>query len=157
MAARRLGAIGLVLLLGVLAFGFGMASASSNITEPVTIVVVGRYTHDKTTDVGKKGDSAGDIYTFRDDVYDETNTTKIAADQGMCVRFEPEDRRMGVLVHDVPARWSITARGPFLDDAPVAVYAVTGGTGLYENAHGTLEERQADGGSGYLVTFTLIP
>lgn len=155
--ARRLGSIGLVLLLGVLAFGLGMASASSGLTEPTTFVVIGRYTHDKTTDVGKEGDSAGDIYTFRDDIYDATNTTKIGSDQGMCVRLSPKAGVSECWFTTLLADGQITAQGPFIDDAPVSVYAVTGGTGLYQNAHGTLEERQMDGGAGYEFTFTLIP
>lgn len=155
--ARRLGAIGLVLILGVLAFGLGMASASSNLTEPVTIVVVGRYTHDKTTDVGKKGDSAGDIYTFRDDIYDENNTSKIGADQGMCVRLSPKAGASECWFTTSLPDGQITAQGPFLDDAPVSTYAVTGGTGLYENVRGTLEERQVEGGAAYEFTFDLIP
>lgn len=155
--ARRSAAIGLVLVLGVLAFGLGMASASSGITDPVTVVVIGRYTHDKTTDVGKKGDSAGDIYTFRDDIYDETNTTKIGADQGVCVRLSPKAGASECWFTTTLAGGQITAQGPFLDDAPVSTYAVTGGTGQYQNVRGTLEERQVNGGAGYEFTFTLIP
>ena len=49
-----------------------------------------RDAHDKVVDVGKKGDSTGDIFTYHSDLYDETDTTKVGGDNGMCVRESPK-------------------------------------------------------------------
>ena len=71
------------------AFAFGAASATSGITTPVTITVFEHSDHDKVIDVGKKGDSTGDILTFHNKLYDETDTTKVGTLQGQCVRESP--------------------------------------------------------------------
>jgi hypothetical protein len=51
---------------------------------------------------------------------------------------------------------SITAEGPFSDTAPSDTYAVTGGTGLYENVRGSLVETVNAAGE-YVLAFSLIP
>jgi hypothetical protein len=41
---------------------------------------------DATLDLGAKGDSAGDLLTFANPVYDASNKTQLGTDQGYCVR-----------------------------------------------------------------------
>ena len=48
----------------------------------LAITVLEHATHDNIVDVGKEGDSTGDIYTYHNDLYDETDTTKVGADNG---------------------------------------------------------------------------
>ncbi|MGE5601047.1 MAG: Allene oxide cyclase, partial [Pseudomonadota bacterium] len=43
-------------------------------------------TTDAVTDTGAKGDSAGDILTFANEVFDADDKNKIGTDQGMCFR-----------------------------------------------------------------------
>ena len=42
--------------------------------------------------------------TYHNALYDETDTTKVGGDNGMCVPGEPEARYVGVLVDDDPCR-----------------------------------------------------
>ena len=56
---RKLLIAGCAVALGPLAFGLGMATASSNIHGPVSITVIEHATTDTVIDVGKKGDSTG--------------------------------------------------------------------------------------------------
>lgn len=100
------------------------------------IFVIEHATTDTLVDLTANGDSTGDLLTFHNDVYDETNTTVVGTSHGECVRIE-----VGV---SWECRWvttletgSITVEGPFLDAGP-SVLAVTGGTGAYREARGSM-------------------
>jgi allene oxide cyclase len=95
-----------------------------------------------TTDAvsnGEAGDSAGNILTFANDVYDASDTHKVGTDQGYCVRI--------VVGATWECNWTtslpggqITVEGPFSDTADT-VLAVTGGTGAYRNSRGSMQLR----------------
>lgn len=152
---RKVGIGGAVVALCALAFGFGAASAGSGITGSVGITVIEHATTDKVVDVGKKGDSTGDILTFHNDVYDETDTTKVGTDQGQCVRESPKAGTWECWWTTSLADGQITIEGPYLDESNTVLAAVTGGTGLYENVRGSMEASCA--GSECELTFSLIP
>jgi allene oxide cyclase len=78
------------LLVGSTAFVLGSASASTGITVPTSLKVLEHATTDKIVDVGKKGDSTGDIFTFHNPLYDSTDTTKVGMDNGTCSRMSPK-------------------------------------------------------------------
>jgi hypothetical protein len=153
--ARRLGALGLVVGLCALAFGIGIASAGSAITSPVTITVVEHATTDKVIDVGKKGDSTGDILTFHNDLYDETDTTQVGTDQGQCTRMSPKKGTWECWWTVTLEGGQITIEGPYLDETNTVLAAVTGGTGVYENARGSMAA--SCHGSECTLTYNLIP
>ena len=48
--------------------------------------LVERATTDAVTDTGAKDDSAGDILTFANEVYDEANATKVGDTNGWCIQ-----------------------------------------------------------------------
>lgn len=152
---RKLGTVGALVALGALVFGLGAASATSGITNPVSVTVVEHATTDKVIDVGKKGDSTGDILTFHNDVYDETNTTKVGTDQGQCTRMSPKEGTWECWWTTSLEGGQITIEGPYLDDSNTVLAAVTGGTGVYENVRGSMEATCA--GSKCTLTFNLIP
>ena len=52
----------------------------------VTFTVVERATTDAVTETGKKGDSAGDLLTFANALYNAGNTKKVGSNNGYCVR-----------------------------------------------------------------------
>ena len=54
-----------------------------------TLTVVERATSDTVVDLGEPGDSIGDLLAFGNDIFDESNTTKIGRDQGSCIRSNP--------------------------------------------------------------------
>src|SRR6476469_4267443 len=50
------------------------------------LTVIEHATTDATTDTGAAGDSAGDILTFANEVFDRTDARKVGTDQGFCIR-----------------------------------------------------------------------
>ena len=152
---RKLSLVGLVVAACALAFGLGTASATSGISGPVSITVIEHATTDKVIDVGKKGDSTGDILTFHNHVYDETDTARVGTDQGQCVRESPKAGTWECWWTTSLADGQVTIEGPFLDATNSVFAAVTGGTGLYENARGSMAATCK--GSECTLTFSLIP
>ena len=120
----------------------GLAGVASAAEE---IAVVERATTDAVIDTGATGDSAGDLLTFANDVYDKDNASKVGTDTGYCIRT--------VAGKSWECFWTlylsegqITVHGPFLD-AGDSVLAITGGTGEYAEASGdmALHARNAEG------------
>ena len=106
------------------------------------IQVVERALTDTTIDLGAKGDSAGDLLTFANPIYDAANKTKLGSDQGYCVRV--------VVGKSWECFWTllladgeITVEGPFYDTGD-SVLAVTGGTGKYAGAKGSMKLHSRD-------------
>jgi hypothetical protein len=52
------------------------------------LVVVERATTDTVVDLTTNGDSTGDLLTFHNELFDETDTDVVGTDQGDCVRIE---------------------------------------------------------------------
>lgn len=104
------------------------------------IHVVERATTDTVVDVGPADDSLGDSLAFANEVFDKTNTDIVGSDQGSCVRT--------VVGQAWECSWTtflskgqITVQGPFYDDGSDSTLAITGGTGAYRNARGSMELR----------------
>jgi len=110
----------------------GGGSASSK-----TITVIEHATTDATTDTGAAGDSAGDILTFANEVFDAGNTTKVGTDQGYCIRIVAGASYECIWTTFLPGG-QITVEGPFFDAGP-STLAITGGTGKYRKARGTMD------------------
>jgi allene oxide cyclase len=102
-----------------------------------TIHVVERATTDTVTDLGPAGDSAGDLLTFANEIYDGANIHKVGTDQGYCVRTEV-GKSWECNYTTFLAEGQITVEGPFFD-AGDSTFAITGGTRAYRNARGSLE------------------
>jgi allene oxide cyclase len=110
---------------------------------------------DATLDLGVKGDSVGDLLTFANPVYDAANKTQVGSDQGYCVRV--------IAGKSWECFWTlrlkegqITIEGPFYD-AGDSVMAVTGGTGKYVGAKGSMKLHSRDAkGSSYDLTYDLL-
>jgi allene oxide cyclase len=111
------------------------------------INVIERATSDAVLDTGAAGDSAGDILTFGNEIYDASDKNKLGNNNGWCIRT--------VVGKAWECFWTltlqdgqITVAGPFTDGKD-SVLAVTGGTGKYQNAKGemTLHARDAKGTS----------
>jgi allene oxide cyclase len=109
-----------------------------------SITVIEHATSDTTTDTGASGDSVGDILTFGNDVFDATNATKAGTDQGYCVRVVAGTSYECTWTTFLPGGQIVVA-GPFYD-AKDSTLAITGGTGRYRDARGTMElHARADG------------
>jgi hypothetical protein len=128
--------------------------AAGNATAGEVITVVERANTDAVTDLGAKGDSAGDLLTFANPVFDKLNKTQVGTDQGYCVRT--------VAGKTWECAWSmklkdgeIMVAGPFLD-AGDSVLAITGGTGRYAAARGQMKlHARNDKGTEYDFVYEL--
>jgi allene oxide cyclase len=108
-------------------------------------------TTDATTDTGAHGDTAGDILTFANEVFDSADAHKVGTDQGYCIRVVP-GKSYECNWTTILAGGQITVEGPFLD-AGDSVLAVTGGTGRYRKARGFMNLHALNNGAKYTFAF----
>jgi allene oxide cyclase len=118
-----------------------------------TIRVVEHALTDATTDTGAAGDSAGDILTFANPVFNRADARQVGSDQGYCVRI--------VAGASYECTWTtflkggqIVVQGPFYD-AKDSTLAITGGTGRYRAVRGTMRLHSLAGGTKYDFAFHL--
>jgi allene oxide cyclase len=141
--------------LAVAVIGLSLVSASSASRHVTRLHVIEHATTDTVVDLTANGDSTGDLLTFRNDLYDETNSRIVGYSHGECVRIE-----VGV---SWECRWvirfgdgSITVEGPFFDDRNSAL-AITGGTGAYRSAEGSMKLAARDeAGTEYDFIFRIL-
>ncbi len=132
---------------------YGMVFTASAGAE--TLSLVERATTDKTIDLGEKGDSLGDLLVFANPVFDFANQRQLGTDQGYCVRV--------IVAKSWECFWTlalkdgqITSEGPFFDQGD-SVMVVTGGTGKYAGAKGSLKLHSRDAKStAYDFTYELL-
>jgi hypothetical protein len=119
------------------------------------IKVVERPVGETTVDLGAKGDSVGDLLVFANGVFDAANKTQVGSDQGFCVRT--------LVGKSWECMWTltlkagqITVEGPFMDEGD-SLFAVTGGTGKYAGAKGSMKLHSRDAKStSYDFTYDLL-
>jgi allene oxide cyclase len=118
------------------------------------ITVIEHATTDATTDTGAPGDSAGDVLTFANEVFDASDRAKVGSDQGYCIRT--------VAGTSYECNWTtllpdgqITVEGPFYDTKD-STLAITGGTGRYRGARGSMELRSRENGAKFAFSFHVI-
>jgi hypothetical protein len=119
------------------------------------IKVVERPVGETTVDLGAKGDSVGDMLVFANGVFDAANKTQVGTDQGYCVRI--------IVGKSWECFWTlnlkagqITLEGPFMDEGD-SLFTVTGGTGRYAGAKGSMKLHPRDAkSSSYDFTYDLL-
>jgi hypothetical protein len=142
-------------LMMALAGSLLIASGSAAFAKNTTLKLVERATSDAVTDLGAKDDSAGDLLTFANDVYDEANANKVGADNGWCIRTVAGKAWECFWTLSL-ADGQITVEGPFLD-AGDSVLAITGGTGKYAGTRGDMNlHARNDKGTEYDFVYNLI-
>src|ERR1700734_2260027 len=132
-----------------------VAFASMPVLAAEQIVLVERPVGETTVDLGAKGDSVGDLLVFANKVYDAANKTQLGTDNGYCVRT--------VVGKSWECFWTltlkggqITVEGPFMDSGD-SLLAVTGGTGKYAGARGSLKLHPRDATpTGYDFIYDLL-
>jgi allene oxide cyclase len=113
-------------------------------------------TTDAVTDTGAKGDSAGDLLTFANEVFDAKDAKKVGNDTGWCIRTVA-GKSWECFWTLTLADGQITVEGPFLDSGD-SVVAVTGGTGKYAGVRGEMALHARDAkGSAYDFKYSLMP
>ncbi|HWJ33845.1 MAG TPA: allene oxide cyclase family protein [Steroidobacteraceae bacterium] len=119
------------------------------------IKVVERPVGETTVDLTAKGDSVGDMLVFANGVFDAANKTQVGTDQGYCIRT--------IVGKSWECFWTlilkggqITVEGPFLDEGD-SLLVVTGGTGKYAGAKGSMKLHPRDATpTGYDFTYDLL-
>ena len=138
-----LAGVGVLLAIAMVVAATGAASGSGGQDrghdrgKGKTIRVVERATTDTSVDLGATGDSIGDSLAFGNELFDRDNRTKVGTNQGSCVRTVPGTAYECTWTNSL-AKGQITVQGPFLD-AGDSVLAITGGTGAYRKARGTMD------------------
>lgn len=134
---------------------FVLAAFSPGKQSTMSIAVVERAETDAVTDTGEQGDTVGDVLTFANKVFDEKNEKEIGSDNGYCLRTV------------VGAAWecnwtltladgSIVIEGPFYDTKD-SVLAITGGTGKYADARGSMKlHARNDKGTEYDFVYEFV-
>jgi hypothetical protein len=119
-----------------------------------TFTVVERATTDAVTDTGPQGDSAGDILTFANEMFDAGNSTRVGSNNGWCIRTVPGKAWECFFTLTVEGG-QLTVAGPFYDSND-SMLAITGGTGKYVNAKGEMKLHARDAqGTAYDFTYML--
>lgn len=143
-------AVGAIAVLGVAVAAWGKPGNHHH-QGGKTITVIEHATTDATADTGAPGDSAGDVLTFANDVFNARDTRKVGTDQGYCIRTVA-----GVAyecnITTFLAGGQLVVEGPFYD-AKDSVLAITGGTGRYRKARGTMELHAREGGTKFEFVF----
>jgi allene oxide cyclase len=151
---KRLLAIPALAAAAVLTFAVVSGGAGTTGSGGKVIHVIEHATSDTVTDTGAAGDSAGDILTFANDVYDAGDAHKVGSDQGYCIRTEAGISWECNYTTFLP-RGQIVVEGPFYDAAD-STFAITGGTGAYRNARGQLALKSRNGGTEFDFIFHVI-
>jgi len=118
-----------------------------------SFTVIEHATTDETTDTGAQGDTAGDVLTFANEVFDRTDARRVGTDQGYCIRVVPGasyECNFTIIL----ASGQIVVEGPFYD-AKDSTLAVTGGTGRFRRARGTMDLHALENGTKFAFTFHL--
>jgi len=143
-----------IFVLGATTIAIG-GSDRALIPSPERIVVIEHADTDAVTDTGGAGDTAGDLLTFANPVYNAANTTQVGRDQGDCIRIDPAGGKWECRWITWLGHGGITVEGPFYD-ARNSNLAVTGGTGRYANARGVMH-LHAVSATEFRFTFEIIP
>ena len=119
-----------------------------------TVHVIEHATTDTVINTDGQGDTTGDLLTFHNPVFDASNHKRVGHDQGDCIRISPGQGTWECRWTTFLPEGHLTVEGPFYDTKG-SVLTVTGGTGKYVNAHGTMELRSRQGGKQFDFIFHL--
>jgi hypothetical protein len=147
----------------ILVIGALSIQAALAITQARTFTVVAPDAEQKQIDLGQRGPSLGDLFVFSGPLQKRSGA-EVGRIDGQCTTTSApgpsaEQRQLCI----VNATFENTTPGAEIDtqgvgrvEAEDVVLAVTGGTGLYQNARGqaTFDFRQED---RIVVTYELIP
>jgi allene oxide cyclase len=123
-------------LSGLVSLGTAVLIASGPAAAGDEMKLVEHADTDAVTDTGASGDSAGDVLTFANDVYDADDKNKVGTDQGVCFRTVP-GKAWECFWTIALEKGQITVEGPFYDTGD-SVLSITGGTGDYADARGDM-------------------
>jgi hypothetical protein len=148
--------------LAILVVGTLSIQAALAITEARTFTVVAPDAELKQIDLGQRGPSLGDLFVFSGPLQRESGA-EVGRIDGQCTTTSApgpsaEQRQLCIVNTTFENRngAEIDTQGVGRVEAEDVVLAVTGGTGIYQNARGqaTFDFRSAD---RVVITYELIP
>jgi hypothetical protein len=142
-------------LIGTGALASGSTATGSAADTRGTLHVIEHAVTDRVHDVGKKGDSAGDLLTFHNPVFGPRNRTQVGRDQGSCIRIAPGEGTWECAWTTFTKDGHITVEGPFNDNHDTVV-SITGGTGSWRNIRGAMLLKSRAGGTQFDFIFRWI-
>jgi hypothetical protein len=158
-ANRKLVTVAAVAAVLVAAPVAALASTSSSGPPPrFTVHVVEHAITDTVQEFHPPNLSLGDTLGWHNPVYNASDTSQVGMDNGYCVRTVATGKT------EWECAWTtllpggdITVEGPYYDDGTDTTLAVTGGTGIYTGADGSmlLHARGNPVGSEYDFVFSL--
>ena len=151
---KRALSVAFAALLVVLALSLIAQARTTHGSRASTVTVIEHATTDKVIDTGKKGDSTGDLLTWHNQVYDSTDKSVVGHDQGECIRISPKEGSWECTWITWIGSDSITVEGPYYDTKD-STLAITGGTGAYRLATGSMDLVAMNGGTEYAFEFTV--
>jgi Dirigent-like protein len=157
--SKRILVIAGVLLTVVLASALVVAAkqkAQPLISTKTQLTVIEHAVSDTVTNTGKKGDTAGDLLTWHNALYNDANKKVVGRDQGSCIRIDPKTGRWDCYWTNILDGGQIMVQGPFYDSKNNKI-AIVGGTGMYANARGAMQLKARKGGKEYAFKFNILP
>jgi allene oxide cyclase len=149
MNARRL--LPILLLTPLLGAGCGSGSSTT------TLHVIEHANTDTLQHIGpaNEKDSIGDVLGFANPLFDAANKKQVGTDNGQCIRTAV-GKAFECIWTATLSGGQLTVEGPFYDTKD-SVLAITGGTGSYDEARGSmkLHARNANG-TEYDFTYEII-
>jgi allene oxide cyclase len=143
---------------GALVLGAAVVAQASDTTDSddtTRVHVIEHALTDAVADVGVSGDSAGDLLTFKNPVFNADNSQRVGGDQGSCIRISPQSGTWQCSFTTLLKDGQITVEGPFYD-ARDSVLAITGGTRAYKTAHGAMSLLHREDPSEFDFVFRII-
>lgn len=134
--------------------GLGLITGAAVADKMETLALVERAASDMVTDTGAEGDSAGDVLTFANEIYDDADKMMVGTDNGWCIRTVVGKAWECTFTVTLDGG-QISVEGPFYDNGD-SMMSVIGGTGDYATARGEMKLHARDAqGSAYDFVFTL--
>jgi allene oxide cyclase len=150
-------AAAIALVLAPVAAVAGTSSPNTS-THPTIIHLVEHAITDTVQQFHPPKNSLGDVLGFHNPVYNAANTARVATDNGYCIRTVATGKT------EWECNWttllpggSLTVQGPYYDDGTNTTLTITGGTGKYTGAEGSMLLHATGNpvGSEYDFIFTL--
>ena len=132
------------LLVGLLAGVFftlhvTTSSASASADQQKVVHVVEHAITDTVQEFHPPNMSLGDILGFHNPVFDAANKHQVGTDNGQCTRTVATGKtEWECFWTTFLAQGQITVEGPFFDDGTDTTLTITGGTGAFVEAHGSM-------------------
>ncbi len=132
------------LLVGVLAGAFFTLHTSTPVAQANGQKVIHVIEHALTDTVGDTAnenspDALGNVLAFHNPVFNSANSKQVGTDNGQCTRTVATGQtEWECFWTTFLAKGQITVEGPFFDDGTDTTLTITGGTGAFVEAHGSM-------------------